>query len=79
LEPLTGARYGTKVHGQMMSGPRNFDVLEYVVVMRIFHFFDLFFLTRKKFQLFILNSYGVSFFLALLYLEGDLKSPESNF
>ena len=38
VKPLTGARSGTKVHGRNMSGPRNFDFLDYVGFMRNFVF-----------------------------------------
>jgi hypothetical protein len=79
MKPLTGARSESKVHGQMISGPRNFDFLDKVGFTGNFYFFDLFFLTRKKFQLFILNSYGFSFLFASIQQKGVLQSPESIF
>ena len=50
VKPLTGARSGTKVHGRNMSGPRNFDFLDYVGFMRNFLFWTTFFMFSNCFN-----------------------------
>jgi hypothetical protein len=59
MKPLTGARSGTKVHGRIISGSRNFDFLDNVGFIRKKNFLTTFFKFSNCFNFLIKIATGL--------------------